>query len=419
MKLIMRRSSLMSQIKVNSEIGRLKVVLLHEPGEELHNLTPSKLDDLLFDDIPWLPLAKKEHQAFAKTFTDAGVKVVYLVDLMVEVLNLSDDIRNQFIDQYIKEANIHSNTLREVATEYLKNIKDNRELVLKTIAGIKKKDIPSYRISTLTDHVVDYLFVTDPMPNLYFARDPFASIGEGVSLNKMYSVTRSRETIYGEYIFKYHPIYKTTPLYYSRYEDVNIEGGDIMVLNNHVLIVGVSQRTTPEAIEKLAKNLFFNNDTDFDTVLAFTIPQARTFMHLDTVFSQVDKNKFAIHKGCYDKLKIYRLTKDMNLDGKLKVLPLEQKLEEVLESYIGLPITLIPCGGDDAISADREQWSDGSNTIALAPGEVIAYERNDITNEALKRAGIKVHIIPSSELSRGRGGPRCMCMPLVREEVED
>ena len=409
----------MSQIKVNSEIGRLKVVLLHEPGEELHNLTPSKLDDLLFDDIPWLPLAKKEHQAFAKTFTDAGVKVVYLVDLMVEVLNLSDDIRNQFIDQYIKEANIHSNTLREVATEYLKNIKDNRELVLKTIAGIKKKDIPSYRISTLTDHVVDYLFVTDPMPNLYFARDPFASIGEGVSLNKMYSVTRSRETIYGEYIFKYHPVYKTTPLYYSRYEDVNIEGGDIMVLNNHVLIVGVSQRTTPEAIEKLAKNLFFNSDTDFDTVLAFTIPQARTFMHLDTVFSQVDKNKFAVHKGCYDKLKIYRLTKDMNLDGKLKVLPLEQKLEEVLESYIGLPITLIPCGGDDAISADREQWSDGSNTIALAPGEVIAYERNDITNEALKKAGIKVHIIPSSELSRGRGGPRCMCMPLVREEVED
>ena len=419
MKLIMRRSSLMSQIKVNSEIGRLKVVLLHEPGEELHNLTPSKLDDLLFDDIPWLPLAKKEHQAFAKTFTDAGVKVVYLVDLMVEVLNLSNDIRNQFIDQYIKEANIHSNTLREVAAEYLKNIKDNRDLVLKTIAGIKKKDIPSYRISTLTDHVVGYLFVTDPMPNLYFARDPFASIGEGVSLNKMYSVTRSRETIYGEYIFKYHPVYKTTPLYYSRYEDVNIEGGDIMVLNNHVLIVGVSQRTTPEAIEKLAKNLFFNSDTDFDTVLAFTIPQARTFMHLDTVFSQVDKNKFAIHKGCYDKLKIYRLTKDMNLDGKLKVLPLEQKLEEVLESYIGLPITLIPCGGDDAISADREQWSDGSNTIALAPGEVIAYERNDITNEALKRAGIKVHIIPSSELSRGRGGPRCMCMPLVREEVED
>ena len=408
----------MSQIKVNSEIGRLKVVLLHEPGEELHNLTPSKLDDLLFDDIPWLPLAKKEHQAFAQTFIDAGVKVVYLVDLMKEVLDLSTDIRNSFIEQFVNEANIHSATLKEVTIDYLKSIKDNKALILKTIAGIKKTDIPSYSVRTLTDYVEDYLFVADPMPNLYFQRDPFAAIGNGVSLNKMFSITRSRETIFGEYIFKYHPEYKTTPLYYSRYEEVNIEGGDIMVLNNHVLIVGVSQRTTSEAVERLAKNLFFNNDTDFDTVLAFTIPQARTFMHLDTVFSQVDKNKFAIHKGCYAKLKIYRLTKDMNVEGKLKVIELNQKLEDVLESYIGLPITLIPCGGDDTISADREQWSDGSNTIAIAPGEVIAYERNDITNEALKRSGVKVHIIPSSELSRGRGGPRCMCMPLVREDVE-
>ena len=408
----------MSQIKVNSEIGQLKVVLLHEPGEELHNLTPSKLDDLLFDDIPWLPLAKKEHQAFAKTFTDAGVKVVYLVDLMVEVLDLSKEIKNQFIEQFIKEANIHSNTLREIATEYLKDIKDNRNLVLKTIAGIKKTDLPNYQVKSLADHVEDYLFIADPMPNLYFQRDPFASIGGGVSLNTMYSVTRKRETIYGEYIFKYHPEYKTTPLYYSRNEDVNIEGGDIMVLNNHVLIIGVSQRTCAEAVEKLAKNLFFNNQTDFDTVLAFTIPNARTFMHLDTVFSQVDKNKFAIHKGCYEKLKIYRITEDVNISNKLKVVELPQKLEEVLESYIGEPVVLIPCGGEDVISADREQWSDGSNTIAIAPGEVIAYERNDITNNILIKNGVKVHIIPSSELSRGRGGPRCMCMPLVREEVK-
>ena len=407
----------MKNVKVNSEIGRLKVVLLHEPGDELHNLTPKKLDDLLFDDIPWLPLAKKEHQAFAKTFKDAGVKVVYLTDLMTEVLDSSTDIKNEFVEQFIKEAHIRSNTLREVATEYLKGFKNNKELVLKTIAGIKKSELPNYQVKSLADHVDDYPFVTDPMPNLYFTRDPFASIGNGVSLNKMYSVTRSRETIFGEYIFKYHPTYKTTPLHYSRYEDVNIEGGDIMVLNNHVLVVGVSQRTCAEAVERLAKNLFYNNETDFDTVLAFTIPQARTFMHLDTVFTQVDVNKFAIHKGCYEKLKIYRITKDFNNDKKVKVAELDQKLEDVLESYIGLPITLIPCGGGDTISADREQWSDGSNFVAIAPGEVIAYERNDITNAALIKAGIKVHIIPSSELSRGRGGPRCMCMPLEREEL--
>ena len=408
----------MSQIKVNSEIGRLKVVLLHEPGEELHNLTPSKLDDLLFDDIPWLPLAKKEHQAFAKTFTDAGVKVVYLTDLMSEVLDLSNEIKNQFIEQFVNEADIHSNTLKEITIEYLKSFNNSKELVLKTIAGIKKTDLPNYQIKSLADHVEDYLFVADPMPNLYFQRDPFASIGEGVSLNSMFSVTRSRETIFGQYIFKYHPVYKTTTLYYSRDEEVNIEGGAIMVLNNHVLIVGVSQRTCAEAVEKLAKNLFFKNKTDFDTILAFTIPNARTFMHLDTVFTQVDKNKFTIHKGCYQKLKIYRITKDINNENKLKVVEIPQKLEDVLESYVSMPVTLIPCGGDDAISADREQWSDGSNTIAIAPGEVIAYERNDITNAVLIKNGIKVHIIPSSELSRGRGGPRCMCMPLVREEVE-
>ena len=408
----------MSQIKVTSEIGRLKVVLLHEPGEELHNLTPSKLDDLLFDDIPWLPLAKKEHQAFAKTFADAGVKVVYLTDLMSEVLDLSNDIKNQFIEQFVNEADIHSNTLKEITIEYLKSFNNSKELVLKTIAGIKKTDLPNYQIKSLADHVEDYLFVADPMPNLYFQRDPFASIGEGVSLNSMFSVTRSRETIFGQYIFKYHPVYKTTPLYYSRDEEVNIEGGDIMVLNNHVLIVGVSQRTCAEAVEKLAKNLFFKNKTDFDTILAFAIPNARTFMHLDTVFTQVDKNKFTIHKGCYKKLKIYRITKDINNENKLKVVEIPQKLEDVLESYVSMPVTLIPCGGDDAISADREQWSDGSNTIAIAPGEVIAYERNDITNAVLIKNGIKVHIIPSSELSRGRGGPRCMCMPLVREEVE-
>ena len=408
----------MTKIQVKSEIGRLKVVLLHEPGDELHNLTPSKLDDLLFDDIPWLPLAKKEHQAFAKTFKDAGVKVVYLTDLMKDVLDLSIDIRNQFIEQFAKEAHIRNGVVRELAIEYLKSIKDNKELVLKTIAGIKKSELPNFEARSLADRIDSYPFVTDPMPNLYFTRDPFASIGNGVSLNKMYSVTRSRETIFGEYIFKYHPEYKTTPLYYSRDEEMNIEGGDIMVLNEHVLIIGISQRTCPEAAERLAKNIFFNHDTDFDTVLAFTIPQARTFMHLDTVFTQVDKDKFAIHKGCYDKLKIFRITRDMNREKKVKIIELDQKLEEVLESYIGLPVTLIPCGGGDAISADREQWSDGSNFVAIAPGEVIAYERNDITNAALIKAGIKVHIIPSSELSRGRGGPRCMCMPLEREELK-
>ena len=404
----------MSKIHVNNEIGKLKTILLHEPGEELHNLTPKHLDDLLFDDIPWLPLAKKEHQKFAETFIKNGVKVVYLVDLVVESLNTNPSVKKEFIAQFVKEANINSVTLSEVVEEYLNSFTDTRELVLKTIAGIKKNELPDYRKRTLRDMIDDSLFATDPMPNLYFQRDPFASIGNGVSLNSMFSVTRSRETIFGEYIFKYHPEYKNTPLFYKRSDVKNIEGGDILVLNEKTLILGSSQRTKPVAIETLAKHLFFEEKTNFENIIVLSIPKARTFMHLDTIFTQVDINKFTIHQECYDQLNIIEIHKG---EGKLITEIFEGKLKDVLEKYINKEVVLIPCGGEDSVSADREQWSDGSNTIAIAPGKVIAYERNDITNNILRKNGIEVFEIPSSELSRGRGGPRCMCMPLEREDI--
>ena len=233
----------------------------------------------------------------------------------------------------------------------------------------------------------------------------------------MYSLTRSRETIYAKYIFKYHPIYKDTKLVYNRDNKFNIEGGDIHVLSKKTLIVGVSERTSSLAIEQFAKNVFFKEETSFETILVLTIPKFRTFMHLDTVFTQVDYDKFTVHSSCYEKFKIFSLTKDSKRNGKLITKELKDKLEVVLEQQLGKKITLIPCGGYDSVSADREQWSDGSNTIAIAPGEVIAYERNDITNKTLESYGIKVHTIPSSELSRGRGGPRCMSMPFEREDI--
>ena len=406
----------MSKINVYSEIGKLKTVLLHEPGEELHNLTPQKLDDLLFDDIPWLPLAKKEHQRFAQTFKDNGVKVVYLVDLVSEALEANKDVKEEFIKQFIKEANINSVTLSELVYELLINIQNTRDMVLKTISGIKKKELPNYQKRTVRDLIDSNQFATDPMPNLYFQRDPFASLGDSISLNSMYSVTRSRETIYGEYIFKYHPEYKNTKLLYKRDMVKSIEGGDILILNNKTFIIGSSQRTTPVAIETLAKNVFFNSNSSFENIIVLNIPQARTFMHLDTIFTQVDVNKFTIHKGCYDALRIIEIHKGDN--KKLSVIESKEELKNVLERYIGKEVTLIPVGGDDVVSADREQWSDGSNTIALAPGKVIAYERNDITNNILRKNGIEVYEIPSSELSRGRGGPRCMCMPLEREDLD-
>lgn len=406
----------MSKLNVFSEIGKLKTVLLHEPSEELDNLTPKYLQELLFDDIPWLPLARKEHEAFALAFRKAGVKVVYLSDLVTEALDSNQDAKKEFIKDFISEADIKSDSVAEILEKYLLSFKDTKEMVKKTMSGIKKNEVKTYVQKSLDDYIGEYPFLTDPMPNLYFTRDPFSVIGNGVSLNKMYSAVRSRETIYGKYIFKYHKDYRGTALYTDRYDKANIEGGDILVLNKETIIVGVSQRTHPSAVESLAKNILYKQKTTFKNVLVFTIPNHRTFMHLDTIFTQVDVDKFTIHKECYKTLKIFILTKTPNKDS-LSIKKESLPLEKVLERYIGLKVTLIPCGGNDSVSADREQWSDGSNTICIAPGEVIAYERNSITNEVLESYGIKVHKIPSSELSRGRGGPRCMSMPLEREEI--
>ena len=405
----------MNCVKINSEVKKLKTVILNEPGEELNNLTPEYLGELLFDDIPWLPLAKKEHQAFAKVLKDNGVEVLYLTDLVVESIK-DDTIKSEFIKQFIIDADISSNNLKEALYQYLYSFKDTKEMILKCISGIKKTDLKDYKDKTLTDYIIDSPFITYPIPNLYFTRDPFVIINGGVAINRMFSETRKRETIFGDFIFRYHDRFKDTCKYYNRFEDYSIEGGDILILNDETLIVGVSERTTPQAIEKLAKNLFYENKINFKQVLAFSIPKKRTFMHLDTVFTQVDYDKFAIHKGCYENLVIFELKKDVKRSGELKVKKLNGKLEEILERYIGLKITLIPCGGDDNIDSDREQWSDGSNCLCISPGVVITYERNDITNRTLESFGVKVIKIPSSELSRGRGGPRCMSMPVIRED---
>ncbi|MDP2425223.1 MAG: arginine deiminase [bacterium] len=408
----------MSHIRVTSEIGKLKKVVLHRPGAELENLTPKWLEQLLFDDIPWLELAIKEHDAFAQTLRDAGVEVLYLADLVSETLDSNPLIKDQFIKQFIKESHVTSETLANVLNHYLHTIPSTKQMVEKTMGGIQKKEIPGFIKRTLSDHIRDYPFVTDPMPNLYFTRDPFASIIDGIAISKMYTITRARETIYGEYIFTYHPVYGNKhPRYYDRSDVSTIEGGDILVLSSQVIAVGVSERTHPAAIEKLAKNLMYKYPTKVETILAFDIPKSRSFMHLDTVFTQVDVGTFTIHQELIQHMTVYECTKDPKNHLKLVVKPIHEPLKTILERYLHVPITLIPCGGDDVVSSDREQWNDGANTLCIAPGEVIVYQRNHITNRLLAEHGILVHAIPSSELSRGRGGPRCMSMPLEREDL--
>ncbi|WP_251179078.1 arginine deiminase [Adlercreutzia agrestimuris] len=406
----------MAGVNVKSEIKPLKKVLLHRPGDELLNLTPDTLEELLFDDIPFLRVAQAEHDRFAEILRSEGVEVVYLEDLVAEVVASSKDLREQFVYQWIEEAGIRTERYKKIIHDYLEeNYPDPKELVLKTMAGINLQELHVNKSDSLVDLVSDTCkLVCAPMPNLYFTRDPFAMIGNGVSLNHMYSETRNRETIYGEYVFKYHPDYKDVPLYYSRYNTFHIEGGDILNINDKVLAVGISQRTEPDAIDQLAHNVFNDPTSTIETILAFNIPNSRAFMHLDTVFTQIDTDKFTVHPGIMGPLTVFEVTSDGNQG--LKVRERNEPLEHILEEYVGCPVELIPCGGGDRIAAAREQWNDGSNTLCLRPGTIVVYERNDVTNEVLREKGLNVLEMPSAELSRGRGGPRCMSMPIWRED---
>lgn len=413
----------MSAVNVTSEIKPLKEVLVHRPGKELLNLTPDTLGRLLFDDIPYLKVAQAEHDEFVQILRDNAVTVYYLEDLMAETLDYNPEIKKKFLKQFIAEAGVNTPKYRDLVFEYLIGIENNKEFVLKTMEGIQIYELDrNKRVmeKSLVDLVTDETdFIVEPMPNLYFTRDPFASVGCGIVLNRMYSVTRNRETIYAEYIFKYHPKFQgEVENYYNRYYDWHIEGGDVLNLNDHILAIGISQRTEAGAIDKLAKNLFKNPNCKIDTILAFNIPESRAFMHLDTVFTQIDVDKFTYHPGIMQTLQVFEITEgdDPNSDEDLNVKEINDSLENILSHYLGIPITLIPCAGGDDVAAQREQWNDGTNTLCIAPGVVVVYNRNNITNEVLRKYGIKVIEMSSAELSRGRGGPRCMSMPLSREE---
>jgi arginine deiminase len=408
----------MKGICVRNEIRPLKKVLLHRPGRELLNLIPDRLPELLFDDIPFLKVAQQEHDAFAQVLRDNGTEVVYLEDLMTEVLKLHPEVTEPFLQQWMVEGNIRTKKWQYKIRDYLLENFQGKALVEKTMEGITMKEMGNVSAWSLQDMIAppDDL-VVDPMPNLYFTRDPFASVGTGILLNKMCFPTRCRETIYADYIFRYHPDFAgLVKRYYDRTAFASIEGGDVLNLTEDTLAIGISQRTTPDAIEQAARNLFADPEVKIRTVLAFQIPACRAFMHLDTVFTQIDVNKYTIHPAVIGPLTVYEITAGDSPE-ELAVKRIDSDLENILELYTRTEhVELIHCGGDDLIAAAREQWNDGSNTLCIAPGKIVVYQRNDVTNAILRDKGLQVLEIPSAELSRGRGGPRCMSMPLIRAE---
>ncbi len=403
------------RISVSSETGRLKKVLVHRPGRELERLTPPHLSRMLFDDIPFLHGAQREHDRFTQALREEGVQVCYLKDLVAQSLK-APGARDSFIEDFISRGGPVAIQEKEALLRLFSDIREDSELVEKTMSGVTYEEagiLPRHPLTRLVMRDTRYLL--DPVPNLYFTRDPFATIGQGIAYSRMFAPARARETIYGQTIFQNHPDYKgQVPAFYSPELPFSVEGGDILNLGNGVLGVGLSQRTSPEGIEQLCLNLCANEASGIHKVLVFYIPNVRAFMHLDTVFTQVDLGTFTIHPGIIKPLLCFRLWVK---EGQLMVKELDGKLEDILrEELLVDKITLIPCGGSDLIASEREQWNDASNTLCVKPGTVIVYDRNTITNHILMDHGIRIIEIPGSELGRGRGGPRCMSMPLLREE---
>lgn len=406
-------------IKVNSEIGRLKTVLLKRPGKELENLVPDYLDGLLFDDIPYLKVAQREHDYFAEVLRNEGVEVLYLEKLTAESLT-EPQVRAQFIDEILAES--RKTVLgHEAEIKALFSKLDNQSLVDKIMAGVRKEEI-----NLKTTHLVEYMddkypFYLDPMPNLYFTRDPQASVGNGVTINRMFWRARRRESIFMQYILNHHPDFKDSdiPVWVDRDSPFNIEGGDELVLSKEVLAIGISERTSAQAIERLARSIFSNPASTFKKIIAIEIPTSRTFMHLDTVFTMIDYDKFTMHAAILKSeghMNIFTI-EPCNGDDNIKITHSNQ-LKQTLEDALNIDnIEFIPTGNGDTIDGPREQWNDGSNTLCIRPGVVVTYDRNYVSNTLLREKGLKVIEIPGGELVRGRGGPRCMSQPLYRDDI--
>lgn len=407
-------------LHITSEIGRLKTVLLHRPGAEIENLTPEYLSRLLFDDIPYLEKMQAEHDAFAGSLRDRGIEVLYLDQLATDALH-TPELKSQFVEEMLHSSKQSGRRVTDALKEYLLGM-NTHDMVRKIMAGIRKNEVSLPQEGAQQLHEMlgsSYPFYLDPMPNLYFTRDPSATIGNGLTINRMHWPARRRESLFMQYIIANHSRFAehNIPVWYDRDNRFSMEGGDELVLSKDVAAIGISERTTAEAIEATAMKLFAHSD--FKKVIALEIPKTRAFMHLDTVFTMIDYDKFTIHPAILDaggQMNVFILSPSDTPDH--PKIEHRTNLTEVLQEVLGKNhIDLIPCGGGDPIASAREQWNDGSNTLAIAPGVVVTYDRNYVSNALLRQHGVEVIEVPSSELARGRGGPRCMSMPLVREDI--
>jgi arginine deiminase len=405
----------MERFEVGSEVGRLRTVLLHEPDLELTRLTPSNVHELLFDEIMWVERAQYEHRRFAGVLRDRGVEVLLLGDLLAETL-AEEAARKELLDRVVT-VDAFGESLAADVREWFGALPP-RDLGRYLVGGVIPEDLPFPPKGLVGASFQPTTFVLPPLPNQLFMRDTSAWMYGGVSINPMTFPARRRETLYLEAVYRHHPRFAAAEFSIwhggdglDHYPAV-VEGGDLLVIGNRTLLVGMGERTSPQGVEALARSMF--EAGALDAVIAVELPKMRAYMHLDTVLTQVDRDAFVVFPGLRQQLRPFVVTPGR---GRQLQVEAQDELFATLARVLDVPrIRTFDTGGNQLLAV-REQWDDGNNLLAIEPGVVVAYERNVDTNQRLRDAGVEVLTIPGFELGRGRGGPRCMTCPLRRDPL--